>query len=193
MTEIKKGKTDVTRYVMIYDADGDPATGVTITGLKLAFVRTRTLVTQNSASALGAVDAAHVDNNAIEVSGTYHPGLYRIDWPDAAFADGSGFVSLRVTGTGLYSPPEHVQLVEELSGLLVADAFDVDMTGETDITKLLGQIRMIHAHTGGTLVVWDPAAPNVNVYRNEADSADLSVKTRTTAAGNVRKITRSAP
>ena len=79
------------------------------------------------------------------------------------------------------------------SAAAFASLLAIDMTGETDITKLLGQIRMINAHTGGNVTVWDPASPNVNTYRNEADSADLSVRTRTTAAGNVRKITRSAP
>lgn len=64
---------------------------------------------------------------------------------------------------------------------------------ETDVTKLLGQLRMMHAHTGGTVVVQDPASPNVNTYRNEADDGALSVRTRSTTGGNVRKVTRSAP
>ena len=69
----------------------------------------------------------------------------------------------------------------------------IDMTDQADITMLLGQIRMTFLHEGGTVIVKDPASPNVNTFRNEADDADASVKTRTGTGDNIRKVTRSAP
>lgn len=113
MAQIKHGTTDVTRYVvLLLTADGSPATGLTITDLDLQYTRTRgTPATKVDATALGATNSAHGDNQAIEIDATSSPGLYRVDWPDAAFATGADTVQLVVTGPTIRPAVEEIELV----------------------------------------------------------------------------------
>lgn len=113
MNLIKKGTTDVTRYVNLVDsAAGTPETSYTITNLDLQYTRNRTApAAKVDATALAATDSSHSDNKAIEVDATSSPGLYRIDWPDAAFATGADKVILVVSGSGLHPAVEEIQLV----------------------------------------------------------------------------------
>lgn len=92
------GSTDVTTYVSLeLAADGAPAIGLTPANFDLSYVRTRAAPsTKVDATACASVDAAHVDNTVIEVSATDHPGVYRVDWPDAAFVEGVDEVILSV-------------------------------------------------------------------------------------------------
>ena len=84
------GTTDVTTYFMMrLAATGVAATALTIANLKLQYTRTGVAPTAMvAATALAATDTAHTDNYAIEIDATDQPGVYRIDWPDAAFAAG---------------------------------------------------------------------------------------------------------
>lgn len=114
MNLVKKGSTDVTRYVLLGDsAAGTPETGYTIANLDLQYTRNRTAPSAKvDATALAATDTAHTDNRAIEIDATSSPGLYRVDWPDAAFATGADKVILVVSGTGLHPAVEEIQLVD---------------------------------------------------------------------------------
>jgi hypothetical protein len=80
---IKKGTTDVTRYVMLRDSTaGTPETGYTITDLDLQYTRNRAEpAAKVDATALADQDDAHADNQAIQIDATSSPGLYRVDWP----------------------------------------------------------------------------------------------------------------
>lgn len=113
MSTVQKDATDVSRYIVLRDSsDGTPETGYTITNLDLQYVRAGAApAAKVDATALGSTDAAHADNKAIEIDGTSSPGLYRVDWPDAAFATGVDKVILTVSGTGLDPAVEEVQLV----------------------------------------------------------------------------------
>jgi len=113
MPVIKKGSTDVSRYVMLRDSTaGTPETGYTITSLDLQYTRNQsTPAAKVDATALAATNTAHTDNYAIQVDATSSPGLYRIDWPDAAFATGADKVLLVVSGTGLDPAVEEIELV----------------------------------------------------------------------------------
>lgn len=112
--QIEKGSTDISLYFFIVDsADGSPETGVTITDLDLQYVRFGAAPSAKvDATALAATDSAHADNKAIEVDGTDQPGLYRVDWPDAAFATGVDGVILTVKGTGFHPAHMEIQLVD---------------------------------------------------------------------------------
>lgn len=116
MPSIVKGTANVPRYIMIVDsADGSPETGVTITDLDLQYTRNgEAPVAKVDATALAATDSVHADNKAIEVDATSSPGLYRVDWPDAAFASGAEGVLLVVTGTGFAPAVEDIQLANEV-------------------------------------------------------------------------------
>lgn len=90
--------TNVTTYfVLRLAADGTEATGLTITNFDLQYVRSGAApAAKVDATALAATDSAHDDNKAIEIDATDQPGLYRVDWPDAAFAAGVREVILTV-------------------------------------------------------------------------------------------------
>lgn len=84
------GSINVTTYfAMRLTADGKAATGLTPANFDLQYVRSGAAPSAKAdATALAATDSAHADNKVIEVDATDQPGLYRVDWPDAAFAAG---------------------------------------------------------------------------------------------------------
>jgi hypothetical protein len=92
------GSTDVTTYFALrLAADGTDATGLTITNIDLQYTRSGDApAAKVDATALAATNSAHGDNQAIELDATDPPGLYRVDWPDAAFASGVREVVLTV-------------------------------------------------------------------------------------------------
>jgi hypothetical protein len=96
--DVVAGSTDVTTYVVLrLAADGTEATGLTITDIDLQYTRSGAApAAKVDATALAATDSAHGDNQAIEIDATDQPGLYRVDWPDAAFASGVREVVLTV-------------------------------------------------------------------------------------------------
>jgi hypothetical protein len=139
MPSIDIGTTDVIRYVMIVDStDGSPETGITITNLDLQYTRAgEAPVAKVDATALGATNSAHADNKMFEVDGTSSPGLYRVDWPDAAFIGGESGVLLVVTGTGFAPAVEDITLnvpVVQASGAAISQPPKASPNGFT-ITK----------------------------------------------------------
>ena len=127
---VNAGATDVTTYFLLSDAvTGGPATGQTITDMDLTYVRDRAAAVKADATALGSVTAAHGDSQAIEVDSTNAPGLYRIDWPDGAFASGVSKVQLYVRdGSGAAHFAETCAEVTLDAGMQILSA-DVDSTG----------------------------------------------------------------
>lgn len=106
MPNIDRGTTDVTRYVMVVDSsDGSPETGATIANFDVQYTRAgEAPVSKVDVTALAATDSAHSDNKMFQVNATSSPGLYRVDWPDAAFAAGSTSVLLVVTSSDSFAP-----------------------------------------------------------------------------------------
>jgi hypothetical protein len=108
-----KGSTDVTTYFKLVDpATGIPETGLTVTTLDMTYVRDRAAAVKNDVTALELVTSAHADNKMIEVDATNCPGLYRADWPDAAFAAGVGAVQLCINGAAIDPAYIEVELVD---------------------------------------------------------------------------------
>jgi len=107
---IPAGSTDVTTYFVIRTAaDGTATTGATITDIDLQYTRSgAAAATKVDATALAAADSAHADNKAFEVDGTSSPGLYRVDWPDAAFAEGAPEVIVTVKLASSFT--EHLRI-----------------------------------------------------------------------------------
>ena len=162
MPELKKDVTDITRYVMVVDSiDGSPETGVTVTNLDLQYTRYGAApAAKANATDLGATDAAHSDTGMYEVNGTSSPGLYRVDWPDAAFATGVEGVLLVVSGTGFAPAVEDIQLVDNIIG----DA--IDGSGRVDVGQWLG-----------TAVTLGSGAPDVNIQSK--DDIDFTATEKT--------------
>jgi hypothetical protein len=110
---VKKGSTDVSTYFVLRTATtGVEATGLTITNFDLQYTRSGVAPTAKvDATALAATDSAHGDNQAIEIDATDQPGLYRVDWPDAAFATGVREVLLSVKCATVFTEHLRVELV----------------------------------------------------------------------------------
>ncbi len=110
--DVPAGSIDVTTYfVFRLTATGIEATGLDITTMDLQYVRSGAVpVAKVDAVALGATDTAHTDNRAIAVDDTDQPGLYRVDWPDAAFAIGAREVILSVKCATVFTEHLRVQL-----------------------------------------------------------------------------------
>lgn len=106
------GATDVTEYFQLRNvADGTDATGKTITAFDLQYVRSGALpAAKVDATALAAAGDAHADNKMIEVDVTDQPALYRVDWPDAAFAAGVAGVVLTVKHADIQTSSKYVQI-----------------------------------------------------------------------------------
>jgi hypothetical protein len=92
------GSTSVSTYFSLrLSATGDAATGLTIANIDLTYVRSGAApAAKVDAIALAATNSAWAANKAIEIDATNQPGLYRVDWPDAAFAAGVREVILSV-------------------------------------------------------------------------------------------------
>mgnify|MGYP005825802977 CR=1 FL=1 len=106
------GDTNVTTYFhMRLTATDLGATGLTPTNFDLTYTRSGVAPTAKvDASALGSTDASHTDNGVIEVDSTDAEGLYRVDWPDAAFAAGVKEVILTVKCATAYTEHMHVPI-----------------------------------------------------------------------------------
>ncbi len=125
--EIKHDSVDVTRYILLIDAEtGGAATGVTIADLDLQYTRNQTAPSAKvDATALGATDTAHTDNYAIEIDATDQPGVYRVDWPDAAFATGVDKVTLTAKGPSVNPATEVIDLVANVAADIISDTEDI--------------------------------------------------------------------
>ena len=129
------GSTDVTTYFsMRLASTGADATGLTISDFDMQYVRNRaTAAAKVDATALAAANTAHTDNYGIEVDATDTPGLYRFDWPDAAFAAGVAQVILSIKHTSCLT--EHLRVLIDPFGApagasLAADIATVDTVAD---------------------------------------------------------------
>lgn len=75
-------------------ADSTETTGKVAADFTLSYLRQGGVRVGQAASDLGAVNSAFSAGGLKEVDATNQPGLYRIDWPDAAFATGADWVAL---------------------------------------------------------------------------------------------------
>ncbi len=121
------GSVDITTYFSMKLTTGADATGLTISDFDMQYVRTRTApVAKVDAVALGATDTAHTDNRGIEIDLTDQPGLYRFDWPDAAFAAGVKEVILSIKHTSCIT--EHLRVQIDPLGAPAGASLSVDIS-----------------------------------------------------------------
>lgn len=128
--KVNAGDTNVTTYFTLRTAaDGTATTGATITDMDLQYVRSGAAPSAKvDVIALAATDSDHSDNKAIEIDGTDQPGLYRVDWPDAAFTAGVREVILTVKLANSFTEHLRVKLSTEVDD--TADAvWDEALTG----------------------------------------------------------------
>lgn len=121
--QVTGGATNVTTYFALRKtSDGTAATGLTITDFDLQYVRSGAAPSAKvDATALAATDSAHADNKAIEIDATDQPGLYRVDWPDAAFAAGVSEVILTVKVATAFTEHLAVQIDPPVNVTRISD------------------------------------------------------------------------
>jgi len=182
------GGTNVTTYFMMrLTATGRAATGLTIATFDLQYTRTGVAPAAkvDAAGTLAAAGTAHTDNYMFEVDSTSSPGLYRVDWPDAAFAAGV--------------PQVHLSL--KYDSTVFTEVLAVDIDAPVNTTKVSGtaqtalDINDILADTAelnGTKVPQTlnlTALGNIGIdwenVENNATAVDLAFTTVSTISGNV--------
>ncbi len=126
--DVLGGATNVTQYfVMRLTADGTAATNLTITDMDLQYVRSGELPSAKvDATALSAADDAHADNKAIQIDATDQPGLYRVDFPDAAFVAGVPEVILTVKCATAFTEHKSVPIDPPVGGMSTAMKAEVN-------------------------------------------------------------------
>jgi len=95
---VTAGSTDVTTYFRLVDPASGLGVNVAIANLTLVYWRDRASGQSHVAEVLAGEAAAHLDWGVIAVWTPYDEtiGLYRVDWPDEAFAAGVDHVQLCV-------------------------------------------------------------------------------------------------
>jgi hypothetical protein len=167
---VKAGSTVVTTYFHLrLAADATDATGLTITNIDLQYTRTgATPAAKVDASALGAANSAHADNSAIEIDSTDQPGVYRVDWPDAAFAAGVAEVVLTVKCATVFTQSLTVQLVawDPLIGVTLQDDAVTAAKLASDAGTEIGT------------AVWATAARTLTALDEDSTTLDLDTTIR---------------
>ena len=137
MMIVTGGTTDVTTYFALrLAADGTAATGLDPADFDLQYVRSAaTPSTKVDGTALGATNTAHTDNYGIEIDATDQPGLYRVDWPDAAFAAGVREVILSVKCATAFT--EHLRVVIDPLGAPAGASMSADVAAVKAETALI--------------------------------------------------------
>jgi len=181
---VRPNATDVTTYFKLVDpATGDEEVDLVITDLDISYVRDLAVAVKADLTALaGATDAdravaAHADNKGTQIDSTNTPGLYRIDWPDAAFATGVAKVQLVVAGAAIDTAMMEVEIDTSLGAdskaLISTDAQDLKTT-LTVGSYLKGILTTALTETGGYL-----AAGFKNFFNVETPVATVATVNQT--------------
>jgi hypothetical protein len=146
-------------------------TGATITDLDVTYVRDRAAAVKADLTALAAVDSVHADNKAIQIDATNAPGLYRVDWPDAAFAAGVSRVQLVVNGAAVDPAVLEVELAPWLTlitgAMVLADATAI--SGDTTAADRLE--ATLDAMPSGAVVDDDDPDPTTTLFETNLAEA----------------------
>lgn len=157
MMHVKKDSTNVSIPFNIVDSvTGAAETGVTISTLTASYARPGSAKVSATLTALAAVTTAHTDNYGIALHDTTHPGVIRVDFPDAAFATGVSWVVCTITGSG-FAPASVVVWLDPVPADIthVAGAAAAASAGAIDANV----VSINDATVGGDGSVGDPWGP----------------------------------
>ncbi len=132
---VTAGSTNVSVYFYIvgdagHATPGEPVTGLLFsdieTGGSASYVRQGAARTDLTLVTLASASAAHTDGGFILVDDTNMPGLYRCDFPDAAFATGVDQVFLQIVVAAANNAVAAPILVD-ITGAVTIDSTSVDL------------------------------------------------------------------
>jgi len=141
---IKNDENSITTYFVLRDTSGDPCTALTITNLKMHYQEYQLAqVVDQAVTALAAANSAWDDFKAFHCGN----GVYRVDWPDAAFDAGIGKpVTLIVTVPTYDVITTYLELVLQppVNVHTVLEATPFDASADTvDVGKLAGNAQRV--------------------------------------------------
>ena len=165
-------------YVKLIDpTSGDEEVNLVVTDLDMVYVRDRAAAVKSDVVALATCSDAHANWKMRQVSATLAPGLYRADWPDAAFAGGVARVQLVVLGTAVDTAVQEVEL-EPLSDAWSAAART--LTAGTNLPTAAVIASDVWVQAARTLT----ASTNLNIPTRDSNATAIWAKTaRTLTAG----------
>lgn len=179
---IKGGATSVTTYFALrLTVDGTAATGLTPADFDLQYVRSGVApAAKIDATALAQTDSAHADNKCIEIDATDQPGLYRVDWPDAAFAANVKEVILSVKVATAFTEHLRVELSPDINIISIngdADAAmylerDYNGTGFNKSNSTIGTATVVNGFANDAITA---ASINTGAFTADAFAADALV------------------
>lgn len=145
--------TDQTFYFKLgHPQKGTPQTGVSITSLNAIYIRDRMALVSNSLTSLPSTTGTHADNQGIEIDSSLAPGIYRVDFPDAAFATGSSRVIIGVVGSNIDPAYIEVSLQEPIEETIVDDVIEGSYTLR-QLLRIISSTLFGKASGGGTTTI----------------------------------------
>ncbi len=183
---IQAGATSVTmNFELRKTTDSTEQTGKVAADMTLSYWRQGGIRVAVSPSNLAAVNSAFASGGVKEVDSTNMPGMYRVDWPDAAFATGVDWVQVAVVVSGCYAYSERIPISDVPLADETANAiFDQASGIETSVTLRQALRLMLSTLCGkasgleGTTVT----------FRNTTDTKNRVVAT-VDASGNRTAVT----
>ena len=166
MSKFDAGSTSKSTNIYITDALGNPKTGLVFNsaGAGAYYHRPGSAPVAITLATLASVTAPWSSGGFIEVDATNHPGLYRLDIPNAALASGVDevFISLKFTGA-LIQPLKIILEAKTLTAITTA-VLDELLSGHAvsgsvgaGISTLLTNVSAVKAKTD-LLILADIAA-----------------------------------
>jgi hypothetical protein len=215
ITAYPSGQTDVTTYWIAYNnTTGARRTDIVFntTSLTIQHIRNRTAEAQavtgggTAPVTLAADDTAHTDWGFRHIAG----GVYRVDFPDAAFATGVDFVILDVFGptdTVFAACPGSIDILganpraariaadmERIAGQTVnasgAVTFPGTVASTTNITAATGVTLAAVVHTGATIPTVTTVTTTTNLT-NAPTAGDLTATMKASVNAEVVDVLRT--
>ena len=173
MRAIEVGSVDQSTRVRIFASNGIPKTDVVAASAGLAFYVCRpgaAPVAITPLSDLAALTSPHADG------GLKHEraGYYRLDVPDAAFADGASEVMITGEGTGLVVVGGYHQLIADPVGaLLGATAADYNEAGTIGAAINSGGEVSVNLVQAAATLPSPYEASTITMYRGDSQDVTL--------------------
>lgn len=177
--------------------DSTEQTGKVAADMTLSYQRQGGLRVGQAASDLAAVNSAFSAGGVKEVDATNMPGIYRGDWPDAAFATGADWVKLTVKVTGCFlweltvplaplNYPSNLKLINDdspalvnffrsCSGFIVAQAATGTLSTVEMTTTLAGFADETLTNKQGVFVSGALAGQGFRVRQSKSTSGRLII------------------
>lgn len=144
MSEVKKGTTSRTEYFRMITTSGTPLLAGIVGSLSMAYVRDRSSIVSSIPAAATSEGAAYAAYKALEVVSGGTLGLYRADYPDAAYAAGADKVIFALTHPLADPALKEYALVDNVE----LDSFTVVTSNATALGSMQIGVNSLYARVG---------------------------------------------